>query len=165
VLAFRIGTVKNSKNFLRVVGLARAMSAGTGKDSTDTRASSDSDIGARDYAKGSPLFVLRAKNHGPELRVATSAFVERLGDDHALKSRANARAFRFVALEPSLVGFVKTSKTRAACLAWLRIQRIQPSLGSCTYWSIRDSIPSVRSRSVFSSFFKTPPAIKRRKAQ
>jgi hypothetical protein len=38
---FRIGTVKNSKNFLRVDGLARVMSAGTGKESTETTASSD----------------------------------------------------------------------------------------------------------------------------
>ena len=36
MFALRIGTVKNSKNFLRVAGLARAMSAGAGKESTET---------------------------------------------------------------------------------------------------------------------------------
>jgi hypothetical protein len=41
VLAFRIGTVKNSKNFLRVDELARAMSAGAAKESTETTASVD----------------------------------------------------------------------------------------------------------------------------
>jgi hypothetical protein len=55
VLALRIGTVKNSKNFLRVVGPARAMSAGAEKESTETTASSESDIGARDYANASPF--------------------------------------------------------------------------------------------------------------
>ena len=35
---------KNSKNFLRVDGPARAMSAGAGKESTETTASSESDI-------------------------------------------------------------------------------------------------------------------------
>jgi hypothetical protein len=44
VLALRIGTVKNSKNFLRVVGPARAMSAGAEKESTETTASSESDV-------------------------------------------------------------------------------------------------------------------------
>jgi len=40
-LALRIGTVKNSKNFLRVLGPARAMSAGAKKESTETTASVD----------------------------------------------------------------------------------------------------------------------------
>jgi hypothetical protein len=44
VLAFRIGTVKNSKNFLRVDGPARAMIAGAGKECTETTANSESDI-------------------------------------------------------------------------------------------------------------------------
>jgi hypothetical protein len=43
VLALRIGTVKNSKNFFRTVGLARVMSAGAGKESKETTASSESD--------------------------------------------------------------------------------------------------------------------------
>jgi hypothetical protein len=38
------GTVKNSKNFLRVPGSARAISAGAGKESIGTRANSGSDI-------------------------------------------------------------------------------------------------------------------------
>ena len=36
MLALRIGTVKNSKNFLRVVGPARAISAGAEKESRET---------------------------------------------------------------------------------------------------------------------------------
>ena len=44
MFAFRIGTVKNSKNFLRVVGPARAMSAGAEKESTEITASSDVDL-------------------------------------------------------------------------------------------------------------------------
>jgi hypothetical protein len=36
VFALRIGIVKNSKNFLRVVGLARAMSLGAVKESTES---------------------------------------------------------------------------------------------------------------------------------
>jgi hypothetical protein len=54
-LALRIGTVKNSKNFFRVEDPARTMSAGAGNESTETMASSESDIDARDYAKGSPF--------------------------------------------------------------------------------------------------------------
>jgi hypothetical protein len=44
VLAFRIGTVKNSKNFLRVDGPARAMMAGVAKESGERTASLESDI-------------------------------------------------------------------------------------------------------------------------
>jgi hypothetical protein len=55
VLALRIGTVKNSRNFLRVVGPARAMSAGAEKESTETTVSSESDIGVRGYGKASPF--------------------------------------------------------------------------------------------------------------
>ena len=51
MLAFRIGTVKNSKNFLRVDGPARVMIAGVAKESTETTASSESDIGARDVCR------------------------------------------------------------------------------------------------------------------
>jgi hypothetical protein len=40
---------------LRVVGLARVMSAGAEKESIETTTSSESDIGVRDYAKGSPF--------------------------------------------------------------------------------------------------------------
>jgi hypothetical protein len=54
VLAFRIGTVKNSKNFFRVDAPARAMSPGAGKESTETTASSESDIALKGYIKGSP---------------------------------------------------------------------------------------------------------------
>ena len=36
-MALRIGTVKNSKNFLRVVGLARVMSAGVEKEGRGMR--------------------------------------------------------------------------------------------------------------------------------
>jgi hypothetical protein len=36
VLALRIGTVKNSTNFLQVDGLARVISAGVEKESTET---------------------------------------------------------------------------------------------------------------------------------
>jgi hypothetical protein len=44
VLALRIGTVKNSKNFLRVVGPARVMMVGVAKESTETTASSSDPI-------------------------------------------------------------------------------------------------------------------------
>jgi len=44
VLALRIGTVKNSRNFLRVDALARSMSAGAEKESTETTASSVSNV-------------------------------------------------------------------------------------------------------------------------
>ena len=55
MLALRIGTVKNSKNFFRVDGLARVMMLGVSKESGETTASSESDIAVRDYAKGSPF--------------------------------------------------------------------------------------------------------------
>ena len=45
MFALRIGTVKNSKNFLRVDGPARVMMAGVAKESTETMASSESDMG------------------------------------------------------------------------------------------------------------------------
>jgi hypothetical protein len=44
VLALRIGTVKNSKNFLRVGGPARAMRVEVAKESTERTASSESDV-------------------------------------------------------------------------------------------------------------------------
>jgi hypothetical protein len=44
----RIGTVKTSKNFLRVDGPARVMMVGVSKESGETTASSESDIGVRD---------------------------------------------------------------------------------------------------------------------
>ena len=47
--------MKNSKNFLRVVGPARVMMVGVAKESAETTASSESDIGVRGYAKGSPF--------------------------------------------------------------------------------------------------------------
>ena len=53
---------------------------------------------------GDKPVVCYLKGNGSKLRVATPAFVEQLGDDNALKSRALARALIFVALEPSLVG-------------------------------------------------------------
>jgi hypothetical protein len=55
VLAFRIGTVKNSKNFLRADGLARVMMVGVAKESMETTASSESDLGRRDYTNESPF--------------------------------------------------------------------------------------------------------------
>ena len=68
MLAFRIGTVKNSKNFFRVFGPARVMIAGVEKESSETMTSSESDIGVRDYAKGSPfdqsLVLIAARNMG-----------------------------------------------------------------------------------------------------
>jgi hypothetical protein len=56
VFALRIGTVKNSKNFFLVDGPARSMRIGAAKESTETRASSESGIGEQDYAKGSPFY-------------------------------------------------------------------------------------------------------------
>ena len=47
-VALRIGTVKNSKNFFRVDGPARSMRIGAAKESTETTASSESDIGVRE---------------------------------------------------------------------------------------------------------------------
>jgi hypothetical protein len=41
VLALRIGTVKNPKNFLRVVEPARVMMVGVAKESAETTASVD----------------------------------------------------------------------------------------------------------------------------
>jgi hypothetical protein len=55
VWALRIGTVKNSKNFFRVDGPARVMMVGVAKESTETTASWESDIGRRGYAKASPF--------------------------------------------------------------------------------------------------------------
>jgi len=55
VLALRIGTVKNSKNFLRVDGPARVMRVGVAKESTETTASSESDIAVKAYTKASPF--------------------------------------------------------------------------------------------------------------
>jgi hypothetical protein len=55
VLALRIGTVKNSKNFFLVDGPARSMRIGAGKVWAATTASSESDIAAKRYTKGSPF--------------------------------------------------------------------------------------------------------------
>jgi hypothetical protein len=55
IIALRIGTVKNSKNFLRVDGPARVMMAGVAKESAETTASSESDIALKCCTKGSPF--------------------------------------------------------------------------------------------------------------
>ena len=43
-------------------------------------------------------------------------------------------------------GSVKRDGANEALLTWVRIHLIQPSSGSCTYWSIQASIPLARSR-------------------